>query len=244
MKFPESGEFRNRWSIFLLGLSEQLQESSKVWFLVLAIFVIVAWPAKYIMQKSLTAYFIRSYHPPEIVSNPYSPEALTVVKKAFLAVGPNEFSAYAQLQNPNAELSAKKIVYRFLFRDEKGATLRSFTGETYLLAGESRFVLLPSASLSVQPTGVDLVFDEINWVRRVPSLEVKFDVMQKAVGATAEGGFFAEFLVKNPQGYRLKKVDVQVLVFDRLNQSIVAVNSSQFTDLKPFESRYVRVVWP
>lgn len=230
--------------MFLLGLSEQLQESSKIWFIALAALVIFAWPVKYALQQSLAGYFIRSYQPPAVTSNPYTPEALVAVKKDFVSVSAGTYSAYAQVRNPNAELSAKKFEFRFLFRDKDGASVGSFSGESHVLAGESRFVLLPTASLPETPASVDLVFDEVNWVRRVPAFDVKFEVLQKSTGRTSEGGFFVEFLVKNPQGYRLKKVDIQAIIFDSSSRDILAVNMSQFTDLKPFESRYVRLVWP
>lgn len=242
MELPGKDELRGKQRMFLLGLSEQLQESSKIWFIILAVFVILAWPAKAVLQKSLAAYFIGAYQPRAVTESPYNPEALVVVKTGLLAVAPGIYSAYAQIRNPNAELSARAVSYRFLFRGA-GAP-QSFSGETYLLAGQSRFVLLAAASLSSSPESVDLVFDGVTWVRRVPAFQVKFDVLQKNTGRSAEGGTFVEFLVKNPQGYRIKKVDVQAIVFGRAGQEIFAVNSGQFTDLKPFESRYVRLVWP
>ncbi len=241
---PEKEELEFKEKEFLLSLYEQFQRSSKIWFVVLGVLLVLALPAKFVLQGIFASALIKSYRPPVVNLQPYIPQELQVLRTEILSVSAGSVSVLAQLLNPNRDISAREFTYRFVLKDGTGAVLSEVPGEGYLLSGESRFLLLPLLSLSPLPKTAELVLEQVRWTRRQPEFEVRLEVLQKNTGYTPEGKFFVEGLVRNLQNYQIKKVELSFIVFDQSNRNIVGVNSSVITDLVGSESRYFRVLWP
>lgn len=235
MELPQEPDLNFRFKQFLITLSEQLQNTSKVWYFILVLLIVVSVPAGFLIRSYAAKKFISGYVPPQVVNPVAGAKSIDVLKTEVLETGKEGvYSAYAQVRNPNAEFSAREFTYRF-----DGQTER----QSYLLAGESRFLILPSFPAAARPASIGLVIDKVRWTANTGT-EVKFEVLQKQSGVTAEGNFFVEGLVKNLQAWRLRKVAVDILVFDRQNQKIIAVNATEMTDLEAYESRYFRLLWP
>lgn len=241
---PPKEELEYKEKDFLLSLYEQWQSSSKVWFYLLFVSLVIAFPLKFILQKKITQALIAAYRPPAVITRPYPVQDLKVLKAQVLPVTTNTYSVVAQLLNPNAEVSAKDFSYEFWLLDQKGEVLKKILGKSFVLAAESKFLLVPTVVLSQVPQQVKLLFKDLRWTKQKAEIEVQLGILQKNFGTTLEGKFFVEGLVKNFQDFVIKKTEVEVVVFDSQNQNILAVNSTFLTDLKPLESRYFRTLWP
>ena len=110
--------------------------------------------------------------------------------------------------------------------------------------GGSRFVLQPAVTLSAAPQSVSISITNTRFTTVIPELLPKFEILQQKSGNSEEGKFFVEAVVKNPYSFSVRKINVQVLVFDQANRNILAVNQSVLSDLLPLESRYFQVMWP
>lgn len=240
---PPKEELEYKEKEFLLSLQEQLQSSKKIWFIVLLAVLLLILPGKFLLEKKFTQSLLEAARPIAINEQPYIPQELQVVATQMLPVVPGTFSAYAQVLNPNAEISAREIAYVFEFKDAAGQIIQTERGQDYLLAGESKFLL--EAQVEVQsPHQVSFRVESVKWTNRKPEFEIRFEVLQKNAGVTPEGNFFVEGLVKNLQGFGVRLVEVPVVVFDRANEKPLAVNFTVLSDLKAQESRYFRVIWP
>jgi len=239
MELPQEPDWGFKFKRLLITASEQLQSSSKVWFIVLAVIAAAAIPAGYILRSYAAKKLISGYVLPQVTNPVAGAKSIEALKTETLETGkPGVYSAYAQVRNPNAEFSAREFTYRFAGQPER---------QSYLLPGESRFLILPAfapvGGATAGKPAIQLVIDKVRWTASTGT-EVKFEVLQKQSGVTAEGNFFVEGLVKNLQAWRLRVVAVSILVFDRQNQKIIAANATEMTDLVSYESRYFRALWP
>lgn len=236
-------DFEYKSQQWLLTLSEQWLATSKFWLLALAVVIVAVVPLKLGLSKYFDSRLLGRYVPPTVTDRTAGARELTVLRAEILPTSsPGIYSVYSQIQNPNPSLSAREFEYHFVFTDSTGQATSAARQHSYVLAGESRFLFLPSYAASVAPVKVELVIDSVRWSSGTGT-PVRFEILQKRSGQNAEGNFFVEALVKNTQAWRIRKVEVQILVFDRQTK-IMAVNSTEFTDLEPFESRYLRVLWP
>lgn len=243
-KLPPSDELEYKEKQFLLSIYEQLHIASKVPFYVLAALIILAYPISFVLQGQLAKYFINRYHPPLVNTDPYHPKPFSVLHAVILPVGAKTYSVYAQIVNPNPEVSARDFQYEFVLRDKKNQVLKKIQHQNFLLAGDSKFIFVPEISLESIPENVAVSFSKIRWTRATPALEIKFEVLQKGSGQDLDGNFFVDGVVRNTLQFGFRKVTVPIMIFDRANTDLVAVNSTELDDLDPLESRYFRVIWP
>lgn len=241
---PDREEFEYKEKEFFLRLYEQYQASSKLWFVLLAATIIVAVPANLLMSGVIANTLISRYQPPPVNLNSYTPQDLKILKVQLLPVISGLYSVYGQVLNPNPDISVSELDYHFDLKDARGNILQSPAGHSYLIAGESKFLLMPTVTVAGTPASADLVFDKVNWTKRQPKFDIRLDVLQQNAGLTPEGNFFVEGLLRNQQGVQIRTVQLGVLVFDSQNQNVIAINTSQISDLVPNESRYFRVLWP
>ncbi len=244
--FPEKEELLYKEKSFLLSVYEQFQSGMgpKIWLLVLLAVLLLAIPGRRWLERSFLNSFLASLQPPVVNLNPYHPRDIKIFQVKLLEVVPQEYSLAAQLVNPNAEISARSITYKFILKDRSAAIVKEVPGETYLLANESEGVSKQQVTLAAEPADRELEREAVRWTKQVPAFAVSLETLQKGSGVTAEGKFFVEGLIRNSQSLRIKEVEVTILVFDSSNTELLAVNSTVLDDLKALESRYFRVIWP
>src|SRR3989344_7608173 len=162
-KLPEKEELQYQEKEFLLNLYEAFEGFSKKLLIFLLIVIIGAFPLGAFLKSTLTNLFISSYTPPHVNEQPYVPQDLQILKTDLLAVSSGVFSAYAQLLNPNPDLSVRKFAYRFVFRGSDNSLIDEVDGESFMLGGESKFLLAPIVELESVPSSVELVIDGASW---------------------------------------------------------------------------------
>lgn len=242
-KLPEKEEFEYRKKDFLLSLYEEFRGSSKLLLYVLPALLVLALPLKLGFEFLLAKSFAGAYRPPLVNRALYTAQDLEILKVEILPLDDQSSSVVAQVLNPNSEISVYSLAYEFVLKNQEGGEVGRIAGESYISARESKFILEPLIAAAPPPAQAELRLADIRWTKKKPE-ELKLEILQKNVGQTLEGNFFAEGQVKNLQGFGFKKVLVQGIVFDAANQNILAVNQTVLTEVGPFESRYFRMVWP
>lgn len=242
-KLPSKDELEYKEKTLLIEIAGQLRGTHKFWYLALVAVVVLALPLRALLQSQVAAWIISRHEIIDVAENPERPEDLQIVKTAALPAGPGTYSGYAHVVNANPDWSAWTFDYQMAFRNSAGEVLRTTHGQSFMLPGTSRFVTEPRILVSDPPTAVEFSITNIRWTNRVPSTVPEFAILQKQWGE-ADGKFFVEGAVKNPYSFLVKKVNVQALVFDSSNKLILAVNQTTADDLKPFEDRYFRMLWP
>lgn len=242
-KLPlEDLEFKEKE--FMLSVYEDFEKSSKFWFWLL-LGVLVLWiPARLFLEKNLTTTFLARIIVPQVNLHPYSPRGLETVHSEIIPVKSGLYSAYIQILNPNPDISARKFSYELSFFDADGGTIKKISGENFALAGTSKFIVLPNIALPAPPANIKADLKDIQWTKYIPKIDPHLEVLQERSGVTPEGNFFAEGLLRNPQSFHIKNIEIVVLQFDKQNKKIIGVNSTRVQDLASGESRYFRVLWP
>ncbi|KKW28308.1 MAG: hypothetical protein UY73_C0050G0002 [Parcubacteria group bacterium GW2011_GWA2_52_8] len=243
-KLPEKEELEFKEKEFFLSLSEQLDASSRYWYFALIVVAAVSVPVGFLLRGTLSRTFIGSYEPPPVNTTPYTPEPLQVLQTGVLPLGGGVVSIYGQPRNPNPDISARGFDYVFVLEDAAGQETGRVEGKSYLLAGDSRFIVVPSHASASQPARVRLEFGEVDWTKLQPEHDLRFEIAQKNTGFTPEGRFFVEGLLRNLQSVQIKQVDLDFLVFDEQHQNLLGVNTGSYTDLFPLENRYFRAIFP
>ena len=243
-KIPPKEELEFKEKEFMLSVYENFGKSKKIWFWIL-LAALVAWiPGQILLEKNLTSSFIAKISVPRVILNPYIARDLEIIQSEIIPVKSGIYSAYLQVLNPNPEISARNFSYELSMFASGGEILKKVSGESFILAGQSKFIVFPNISSDAPPASVKANLKNIKWTKYAPPINPVLEVLQVKSGVAAEGNFFVESLVRNPESYLIKRVELAVLLFDKQNKNIIAVNSTKFNDLTPGASRYFRVLWP
>lgn len=242
LKFDKE-DLRYKEQDFFVGLSDQWEKTNKAWLIALLVALVISVPIGVGVSSIFARQFISEYHPPEVFLDRYDPLDLEVTRIGLLPVDDGVYSSFAQVLNPNPNLSAHRMNYSFVFKADDGEEVKRVSGESYILAGDSRFIVLPRVELE-EADKVELVFDEIRWTNRIPNFNPKFSVLEQSSGTNTEGKFFVQSLIRNNEGFEVRSIDVAILVFDRSNQKIIAVNATVLNHLLALENRFFRAMWP
>ena len=242
-KLPSREELEFKEKTLLIEILDQFRSTHKLWYAILLAMVIAAYPISVYVTRRWSVVLTSRQPRLSVVENPERPTDLVVAKVDFLRVSPGVFSAYAHIANPNSDWSVWSFDYEFVFRSAAGGVLHRSRGQSFLLPGSSRFVTEPAVTLSETPANVEFQVSHPRWTNRVVEFQPEFAVLQKRWGDTANN-FFVEAIVRNPYSFLVKKVNVEVTIFDETSTQVVAVNRTVIDDLKPFEERYIRMLWP
>ncbi len=149
------------------------------------------------------------------------------------------------IKNPHSELGIPDLTYTVVLQDSGGEEIRKLTGKSFLLPGETAFVIIPAVRLDRVPATVNPIFHDALWVKpRIdpPALEV----LNSTFRALPAGNTFsseATGIVKNNSPYGFNAVVISILLFD--NQGgIMGSITSEVNTLKSREARFFQVSWP
>lgn len=244
-KIPPKEELEYKEKQFMTSLYEQFQQSDKRWLWGLLAAVALAIPVALLFKALLANYFIPRVKVPQALTDQY-PDAkpLEVTKSGILAVEPGVYSVYVQVLNPNPEIGARDFKIGAELKDKNQKMLQRLSSSAILPPNISRFVVFPSVKLAGLPQTLDAFISEVQWSRYAPDIKPNFEILKKTSGITLEGNFFVEGTLRNPDGFIVKKTSLSIVVFDKTNTKVAAVNATVLADIQPYENRYFRVTWP
>ena len=160
---------------------------------------------------------------------------LDIISSRLFKVGQGDYDFVAQISNPNVSYGASRIEY----------TLDAFNyhGATYILSGQTKWLVLTGLKISENTANTKLVINNAQWEKLdMPNNAVNFILRRKDYHPTARGTEM-EAILYNDSNYDFDKVDVAVILFDDTG-SVVGVNR---TDIRTFVSKTERgfnVAWP
>ncbi len=158
---------------------------------------------------------------------------INIVSSQFLKVGQADYDFVAQLSNPNTSYGASRLEYN----------LGSISGLSYILPGQTKWLVLTALKIPDGIQGVRLVIKNVQWEKLdMPNNTVSFILRSKDYRPAPKGTEFSALLY-NDSNFDFDKVDVAVILFDDTG-NIIGVNN---TDVLTFVSRTERgfnVVWP
>lgn len=158
---------------------------------------------------------------------------INIISSQFFQVSPGDYDFVAQLNNPNVSYGAARLEYG----------LGSVSGYSYILPGQTKWLVLTSLRMPNRVDGAQLVIKNAQWEKLdIPNDTVNF-VLRRKDYHPAQKGTQLDAVLYNDSNFDFDKIDVAVILLDDAG-SIVGVNR---TDIRTFVSKSERgfsVAWP
>lgn len=158
---------------------------------------------------------------------------IKIISSQFLQVGPGDYDFVAQLNNPNVFYGATRMEY----------TLGSNFGSSYILPGQTKWLVLTALKIPNGVEGVQLVIKNAQWEKLdMPDNAVNFVLRRKDYHLIQKGSAL-EAVLYNDSNFDFDKIDVAVILFDDEGK-IIGVNKTDIRTLVSKSERGFNVVWP
>lgn len=175
-------------------------------------------------------------------NNPQSPKlsAVTVIK-----VAATDYMAAAKIENPNLDLAAKEVNYRFNFYDSKNQLITFAEDKCFLLPNQSKYLVAPKITSLAEIARAEIIINgAIAWQKKISLPQVKLVTGNPYVYQQYDPlSLAAESSVLNRSPYNLGTVGLTVVVFDR-NGNIIAVSRREEHSVASGERRAFKQLWP
>lgn len=152
-----------------------------------------------------------------------------------LKIGQGDYDVVAKLYNPNTFYGTSRLEYSI--------APFGYSGFTYILPGQSKFIVLTSLKSAQDVVDVDLIIKNAQWQKLdMPNNAVSFVVTRKDYHPT-QSGTELDAVLYNNSNYDFDKIDVAVILTDDRGD-IVGVSK---TDIRTFVAKSERgfnVTWP
>lgn len=161
-----------------------------------------------------------------------------------LVNGSGTYAAFAELENPNLDLSASQVNYQFDFYGDSGSVIKTQTGNTFVEPGQKKFIIAPRIESDKYLKKVEFKINSSNLVKRfeVPKIQLTAGTPQY-YNQLEPAGFVVEGLVFNNSPYSLKSVQVKFLLYSNSGE-VLAVSQREENSMAPFERRAYKQIWP
>ena len=169
-----------------------------------------------------------------------------VVYHLFSAGG--AYDALAQVRNPNSQHGTRALAYTFHFFDESKKVIAEKKGTTYLLAGQTRYIVENNIGVKESVAFVTFTVDSLGaWEAQETLTEQGalpiFSKKYERVGASEQGFAKVTGTVENQSDYTFASVDVHIVLVDK-NKKPIAVGKTELSNVRSHEGRSFVVLFP
>lgn len=150
----------------------------------------------------------------------------------------------AKVQNPNPEAGAAGFDYEFKVYGAGGGIIATRSGSSYILPGESRYVVEPVLRLSEAPSRTSFSVSNLGWAKSKIGV-IELAVKNKDYKISPSGSItFSEAsgTAVNNSDFDFDKTEVLVVLLDKRGNAI-AVNKTEIRAFKAKEERFFKVSW-
>jgi hypothetical protein len=180
---------------------------------------------------------VKALRPPAILQAVYFPNPAK-----------NTYDLGAEIKNPNASWGSREIEWQFIFRGEEGTVVDRVSGSTYLLPGETRWVIAPAAYTLGKVADIDFKIQQegIEWQKLKPFVqEAVLRVLNptwKKLLPPAIGFIEARGEVRNNSSFTLGKVEVNLILLDKAGK-VLAIGATVIDDLAAGKTKSFSYTW-
>ncbi|MEK7574193.1 MAG: hypothetical protein AAB514_01530, partial [Patescibacteria group bacterium] len=170
---------------------------------------------------------------------------LTIDWAIALPARENEIFVLAEIANPNLNFGAQTFSYQFNIIGPFGALLKTVKGQSFIYAGEKKYLLEPPLSINLQDVSrVELSIEKESmfWQSekelakpKLSARAVKTEIVDESV--TVKG------LIKNENPLLISQIKIIAILYNRQGQ-ISNASFATMTGLKGFEERFFSIELP
>lgn len=171
-------------------------------------------------------------------------ESLQVLWARSFQSGEGVYDLAAKIQNPNPEIGAGSFDYEFKVYGAGGKIIATRAGSSYILPGESRYIVEPVLRFDAAPVRTSFSVSEPVWAKsKLGTIELAVKNRDYKVSAPGSITFSeATGTVVNNSDFDFDKTEVLVVLLDKRGNAL-AVNKTEIRALKAKEERFFKVSW-
>lgn len=170
---------------------------------------------------------------------------LVVGEKGFVESGiSGKYDLFGEVSNPNNDFGSGNFSYEFRIKDLAGVILNKFSGKSFILPGEKKYLIATNVPTETIPGGIDLVVSEVKWEEFVNYEKPQLKIINRNYQETNSGiGFSEAFgLLKNESPFDFSTIKINIILKDSTGK-ILALNSTILNTVKTGESRDFKAIW-
>jgi hypothetical protein len=172
-------------------------------------------------------------------------EDLEISEKHFVPARKNEFDVMAKIKNTNSRYGASNFRYKFTLLDSAGNALQERSGESYILPGETKYLIETNLSLNNTPDKIEVEISDYNWQEFVGYEEPKLIIYDDKFMAYNER--FANSrvtgLLKNESNFDFNSIIIDIILRDDQGKPL-ALAESEMRTIPSREERDFNIIWP
>lgn len=158
------------------------------------------------------------------------------------------YDALAQIRNPNTQHGTRSLSYRFNFYDENKNVIAEKKGITYLLAGQTRYIVENNIDTKKSAAFVTFTIDSLYAWEPQEKLagQITLPIFSKKyerVGATEQGFAKVTGTVENQSDHTFASVDIHAILVDK-NKKPIAAGKTEISNVRFHEGRAFVVLFP
>lgn len=226
--------------LFLL-IGDRFALVNKIWWYILGIVLVAAIPAYFIFKAMFVKTMILSYHQPQMVYLAVEKQPLQILDKKVFSLGNNSYTGYVKIKNINLEWGVGNQGYTAEFKTFGGTSLRTVTGQTYVLPASEKLLVFSRFTSQQKPDVIEVSLSDPHFIHK-PDIEFNFE-LERINTQNNPNGLIVSAGIKNLTALTIKQINLPVIVYNNKNE-IVAVNFTNINDVLSGETRTFRYTWP
>jgi hypothetical protein len=171
-------------------------------------------------------------------------ENIRVLEKAILPASEGKYDAMAKINNPNPQFGVAQLEYSFNLLDNSGAIVSQSEGSSFILPGQTKYILAFNLASSVQPKNIDFKIRSFKWTKFSEYEEPLIQIYSKEFNLVNAGSNFATLKakIKNQSSFDFKTITAKAVIRNERNAP-VALNQTSVNDVRVNEEREVVFNW-
>jgi len=157
----------------------------------------------------------------------------------------NFYDLVAQIKNPNQNYGSGEVFYKFGLYDSQDRLINEYSGITYILPNQTKYLLKIKAESNSSVKQVKLSFSNVKWEKPEDYQAPQIGIQQKEYRLLDdnEPGFAqVRAILVNKTGFDLDKIDIDVLLFDASNR-LIAININEINTFLAGQERDFLSTW-
>jgi hypothetical protein len=160
------------------------------------------------------------------------------------ATSPNHITFLARITNANSDFAAKSFDYRFDLYDAIGNVIQSFSGQSFIYAGEVKYILLPNEEVTSSVSSISFTAMNPDWAKSSDfGTAPQFVFQNVKTEAVSSGTIGTSGVITNEDASAFDKITI-IAVFKDAANVVVGASQTELDNVAANGTYNFRVTYP
>lgn len=183
---------------------------------------------------------------PIVTPTPTLTKPIEIQFVKFLRLKDFDYDIIAKIRNPNAEFGSSNLSYELEFYNQSGEIFSKKIGNTYILPGQTKYIVDTPVRLNQQVLNINLVIKSVQWqkLENIFADNISLVIANKNLRFNPVPNIFANLngTLSNSSDFDFDQVDVLAVLYDE-NSQPVAVGKTNLRTVVSGSSRAFEIKW-